>query len=250
MWGGEWEVRWFESIDSTNSYLMAEARAGAAEGTVAVADHQRAGRGRLGRRWESPAGASLLASVLLRPTFDQAELHLCSAAVALAAADACGEVAGVVPMIKWPNDLVVGGAKLAGVLAEADFTGPACSVVVGIGLNVAWPGPAAVAGTCLTDLAGRPVDRRQLLSGLLQALSPRRSLLDTAPGRRELASELRHRCATLGQRVRVELVGGAGDVRGVATGIDEAGRLSVTTPAGPRTVAAGDVVHLRPDQPD
>jgi BirA family transcriptional regulator, biotin operon repressor / biotin---[acetyl-CoA-carboxylase] ligase len=244
MWAGEWDVRHFDEIDSTNSYLRTEARAGVPEGTVAVADHQSAGRGRLDRRWEAPPGASLLVSVLFRPEFDPAELHLCTAAVALAAAEACRVVAGVGPVLKWPNDLLVGEAKLAGVLAEADFEGSACAVVVGIGINVAWPGPEGVGGTCLNDLAAVPVDRGELLDSLLAALSPRRALLDSAPGRRRVAAELRERCATLGQRVRVELPGEA--VVGLAQEVDDAGHLVVLTAAGPRTVAAGDVVHLRP----
>jgi BirA family biotin operon repressor/biotin-[acetyl-CoA-carboxylase] ligase len=200
------------------------------------------------RRWEAPPGASLLVSVLFRPEFDPAELHLCTAAVALAAAEACRRVAGVGPVLKWPNDLLVGEAKLAGVLAEAQFDGPAAAavtaVVVGIGLNVDWPGPAEVGGTCLRDLSGGPVDRGSLLDALLGALAPRRSLLDTEAGRREVASELRERCATLGQRVRVELAAEA--VVGVATEVDDAGHLVVRTADGPRTVLAGDVVHLRP----
>jgi BirA family biotin operon repressor/biotin-[acetyl-CoA-carboxylase] ligase len=244
MWGGDWDVRWFEEIDSTNSYLRTEARRGAPEGTVAVADHQTAGRGRLDRRWEAPPAASLLASVLFRPELDPAELHLCTVAVALAAAEACREVAGVGPVLKWPNDLLVGEAKLAGVLAEAEFAGAACIVVVGIGVNVAWPGPDGVGGTCLNHLAGEQVNRQELLDALLGALSPRRALLDDAGGRRRLAAELRERCATLGQRVRVELPAEA--VVGTATEIDDHGHLVVQTVAGPRTVAAGDVVHLRP----
>ncbi len=245
MWAGEWDVRWFESIDSTNSYLLAEARTGAPEGTVAVADHQRAGRGRLDRRWESPPGASLLTSILFRPDLDPAELHLCSAAVALAASAACRQVAGVSPLLKWPNDLMVGQAKLAGVLAEAEFAGATCAVVVGIGLNVAWPGPPAVRGTCLNDLRAAPVERHELLGALLHALAPRRGLLDHPDGRRELAAEMRRRCATLGQHIRVELA--AESISGIADEIDDAGRLVVETPAGPRTVTAGDVVHVRPD---
>ena len=80
-------------------------------------------------------------------------MHLCAGAVALAGADACREVAGVEPVLKWPNDLLVGGAKLAGVLAEAEFEGSDLSaVIVGIGINVAWPGPAEVGGTCLDDV--------------------------------------------------------------------------------------------------
>lgn len=243
MWGGTWDVRRFEEIDSTNAYLRAEARRGAAEGTVAVADHQSAGRGRLDRRWESPPGASLLVSVLFRPEFDPADLHLCTAAVALAAAQACREVAGVGPVVKWPNDLLVDQAKLAGVLAEADFDAGACALVVGIGVNVAWPGPPDVGGTCLDAFGAAPVDRSALLDALLGALSERRARLDSAAGRREVADELRQRCATLGQRVRVELPSEA--VVGQASSIDDAGRLVVQTAAGPRRVSAGDVVHLR-----
>jgi BirA family biotin operon repressor/biotin-[acetyl-CoA-carboxylase] ligase len=247
MWGGEWDVRWFEEIDSTNTYLRAEASRGAPEGTVAVADHQTAGRGRLDRRWEAPPGASLLVSVLFRPDFDPAELHLCTAAVGLAAAAACREVAGVGPVLKWPNDLLVGEAKLAGVLAEADFNGPGpdCAVVVGIGINLAWPGPDGVGGTCLDDLCGEAVDPKIVLDALLTALAPRRALLDSPEGRRTVAAELRERCATLGQRVRVELAAEA--VVGVATEIDDAGHLVVQTASGTRTVSAGDVVHLRPN---
>ena len=247
MWAGSWDVRRFDEIDSTNAYLHRQARLGAPEGTVAVAEHQSAGRGRLERRWEAPPGASLLASVLFRPEFDRAELHLCTAAMALAAAEACRRVAGVGPVLKWPNDVLVGEAKLAGVLAEADFdrgAGGAVVVVVGIGLNIEWPGPAGVGGTCLRQLAAAPVDRPALLGALLDALSARRALLDSAAGRREVAAELRSRCATLGKRVRVELAAEA--VVGVATEIDDAGHLVVWTSAGLRTVSAGDVVHLRP----
>jgi BirA family transcriptional regulator, biotin operon repressor / biotin---[acetyl-CoA-carboxylase] ligase len=244
MWGGIWDVRRFEEIDSTNAYLRREARAGAPEGAVAVAAYQSAGRGRMDRRWESPAGASLLASFLFRPEFDPSDLHLCTAAVALAAAEACRDAVGVGPVLKWPNDLLVGEAKLAGVLAEAEFVGASCAVVVGLGLNIDWPGPEGVGGTCLNQLSSAPVDRDLLLDTLLSALSSRRALLDDAPGRRAVAAELRQRCATLGQRVRVELAAHA--VVGVAVELDDAGHLVVQTATGTQTVAAGDVVHLRP----
>jgi BirA family transcriptional regulator, biotin operon repressor / biotin---[acetyl-CoA-carboxylase] ligase len=142
MWGGEWDVHRLDEVDSTNSYVRRLARHGAAAGLVAVADHQTAGRGRLDRRWESPPGANLLTSVLLRPACAAEDVHLCAGAVALAAVQACREVAGVEPVLKWPNDLLLGGAKLAGVLAEAEFAGSTLSaVIVGVGINVAWPGP-------------------------------------------------------------------------------------------------------------
>jgi BirA family transcriptional regulator, biotin operon repressor / biotin---[acetyl-CoA-carboxylase] ligase len=247
MWGGTWDVRRFAEIGSTNAYLRQEARRGAPEGTVAVADHQSAGRGRMDRRWEAPAGASLLVSVLFRPDFDPAELHLCTAALALAAVEACAEVAEVSPVVKWPNDLLVAEAKLAGILAEAEFESGHCALVVGLGLNVEWPGPPGVDGTCLRDVrpaGAAPVDRRLLLDALLGALSTRRGRLDSASGRLGVAAELRHRCVTLGRRVRVAL--GDGDVVGVAVDIDDAGHLVVQTDGGRRTVSAGDVVHLRP----
>ncbi len=247
MWGGEWQIRWLDEVDSTNTSVRDQARQGAAEGLVVVADQQTAGRGRLDRTWESPPGANLLASVLLRPQCEAADVHLCTEAVALAAADACREVTGVEPVLKWPNDLLVGGRKLAGVLAEAEFSGGTLvAVIVGIGINVAWPGPDGAGGTCLDDVGAtaQPVDRRVLLERMLGALGARRALLDDASGRRVLADEARRRCATLGQVIRVVLPGE--ELTGLAAAIDDEGRLVVETASGPRRVTAGDVVHLRP----
>ncbi|MGD0883039.1 MAG: biotin--[acetyl-CoA-carboxylase] ligase [Acidimicrobiales bacterium] len=265
------DVRRFESIDSTNRYLLDEARAGAAEGVVAVADHQTAGRGRLGRSWEAPAGANLLFSVLLRPTMEPAERHLATTAVALAAIDAIVALAAALDGsstdagqrgaagrigIKWPNDLVgPDGRKLAGILAEADLTsGSAASpapIVVGIGVNVNWPAvdedlPAELRGTAvsLRQLVGRPVDREALLSELLAALEPRVTALSTAQGRARLAEDFRSVCTTVGTRVRVELPDGA--FEGTATAVTSEGHLSVDTGQGIRTVVAGDVIHVRP----
>ena len=249
MWDGEWEIHWLDEVGSTNTYVRERARQGAPEGLVVVADHQTAGRGRLDRRWESPPGTNLLVSILLRPGCGSGDVHLCAGAVALAGADACREVAGVHPVLKWPNDLLLEGAKLAGVLAEAEFVGSSLSaVVVGIGINVAWPGPEEAGGTCLDDVGGtaQPVDRRILLDHLLGALAPRCALLERAEGLRTLADEVRGRCSTLGQEVRVMLAGE--QLVGRASSIDDAGHLVVETPSGTRAVSAGDVVHLRPHQ--
>ena len=118
--------------------------------------------------------------------------------------------------------------------------------MIGIGINVAWPGPAGAGGTCLDDLGGTapPVDRQVLLERLLGALAARRPLLDEPSGRAALADEVRRRCATLGQLVRVVLPGE--ELTGLAAAIDDAGHLVVETASGPRRVTAGDVVHLRP----
>jgi BirA family biotin operon repressor/biotin-[acetyl-CoA-carboxylase] ligase len=248
------EVRRFGEIDSTNTWLLAEARAGAPEGLVAVADHQSAGRGRLDRRWEAAPGAALLASVLLRPVLEPGALHLATALVALSALDACQRIAGVDVGIKWPNDLVVGDAKLAGVLAEADpsaggGTPGSVAVVVGIGLNIEPPGRAASSNAIsLAELVatggGSAVPSRDaLLSAFLRELERRRPELDDAEGRRALGSDLRRRCVTLGRAVRVELT--ASELVGTATDLTDEGALVVETNEGRQVVTAGDVVHLR-----
>lgn len=212
------DVRRFESVDSTNRYLLDEARAGAPEGVVAVADHQTAGRGRLGRTWEAPPGAALLCSVLLRPALPVERLHLAVAVVSLAAKDALGGV----PALKWPNDLLLGDLKLAGVLAEADLP----AVVVGIGINVTWAPPGAA---CL----GPDASRNSVLEGLLASL-------DALYGEWALVAErYRAECSTVGRRVRVELPNET--FEGVASQVTDDGHLVVDG----RVVTAGDVVHLR-----
>src|SRR4051812_11398972 len=139
------DVRWVDETGSTNADLLELARQGAPEGIVLAADHQTAGRGRQSRSWIAPPGSSLLVSVLLRP--DPSEVNRCTMALAGAATEAIETVAGFAPRLKWPNDLVWPGdgsgpdRKLAGILAEVDWSvsdaGPA--VVTGIGLNCNWP---------------------------------------------------------------------------------------------------------------
>jgi BirA family biotin operon repressor/biotin-[acetyl-CoA-carboxylase] ligase len=204
-----------------------------------VADHQSAGRGRLGRSWEAAAGSSLLTSILLQPALPPDRLHLVTAAVALAASDALGDVAGFTPDLKWPNDLLVADRKLAGVLAEVDLP----AVVVGIGINLNWDGPVPNGGIAANQVAGRPVDRDEVLTGLLEHLTPRLS------DWRAVGSEFRRRCATLGRAVRVELADET--FTGTASDVSDEGHLLVDVGMCLRTVTAGDVVHLRavPDIP-
>jgi len=222
------DIHRFATIDSTNTWVIGEARRGAAEGLVAVADHQTAGRGRLGRVWEAPPGANLLMTVLLRPTTP--DLHLAVAAVALAGRDAASSVAGVDCGLKWPNDLVLDdGRKLAGVLAETDGAG---GVAVGMGLNVAW---APEGAACL----GADVARDDVLDALLSSLGGR---LDA--GWPAVARAYREACVTVGRRVRVELVDGE-VFEGAAADVDDAGRLLVETSVCLRTIEVGDVTHVR-----
>ncbi|HTX01811.1 MAG TPA: biotin--[acetyl-CoA-carboxylase] ligase [Acidimicrobiales bacterium] len=246
-------VRRFDEIDSTNRYLVDEARAGAPNGLVAVAAYQTAGRGRLGRTWEAPPGANLLVSILVRPPKgDLAELHDCNIAVALGAADACREAAGIDPGLKWPNDLVVDGLKLAGVLSEAVPAGAA--VVVGLGLNVGWPpsgkpdpGAEPPDATSIARLAAGGARAHpttdEMLAGVLEHSARHLTDLLSVGGKERQIEEYRRRCVTLGRLVRVEEH--SGSFVGTAIGISDDGYLTVETGAGRRLVTAGDVVHLR-----
>lgn len=217
------DIRWLATVDSTNRYLLDLARAGAPEGVVVVADYQTHGRGRRGRTWEAPAATALLASILARPAALLPERRwLLTAAMALAAADACGQGADV----KWPNDLLIGRAKLGGILAEAD----AGAVVVGIGLNVSWCPPGAASLPPGTD-------RRQLLDRLLANLEGWWDRWD------DVFDAYARRCVTVGRRVQVSLTGAT--VAGRAVGIEPDGALRVATAAGvEETFLVADVIHV------
>ena len=141
------------------------------EGAVAVADVQTEGRGRLGRRWLAPAGTSLLVSILLRPRVDPARLPELTVVAGRACAEAIAEVTGLEPEVKFPNDVLVGGRKVAGILAEASEG----RVVLGVGVNVTQapgdlPPDARTPATSLAIEAGRTVDRAELLVALLDRL--------------------------------------------------------------------------------
>jgi BirA family biotin operon repressor/biotin-[acetyl-CoA-carboxylase] ligase len=233
----KFQIRRFDSLDSTNRYLLDEARAGAPEGLVAVADYQTAGRGRRGRTWVAPPGASLLVSVLLRPSLAPDRTQLVSITAGLAMADAVERVAGFLPDLKWPNDLVADEKKLAGLLAEADGD----AVVVGVGVNVEWhdfPSEVAETATACNLVAGRTVERDAILDAFLDGLATRHRDLEG------VVVDYRARLSTLGRRVRVET--GTGELTGTAVDVGEAGELLVDQDdAGRIAVHAGDVVHLR-----
>ena len=254
--GSLWrEVRVVTETGSTNADVLAMAREGAREGVVLAAEAQTTGRGRLGRRWTSPPGAGLTFSVLLRPYGVPAALLgwlplLAGAAVAAAVP----AVAAVEPSLKWPNDVLAGEAKLAGILAERSGS----AVVVGIGVNVSQdraelpPGATALllelapAGEAPPGVAGL---RTRLLTAVLGALSSRYLAWrdQFSPGDADacgLRQEYSGLCATLGREVTVTLPGGKG-IAGTAQGVDWAGRLEVSTAQGVVPVSAGDVVHLR-----
>jgi BirA family biotin operon repressor/biotin-[acetyl-CoA-carboxylase] ligase len=259
------DVRWAAETGSTNADALELARQGEPEGIVLVADHQRAGRGRQGRTWTAPPGASLLATVLLRPP--AAVLGATTNAMAVAAAEAVEAVAGFAPRLKWPNDLVWPGygsapdRKLAGILAEAEWPRGAsiadgwcppgraerAVVAVGIGVNVAWPADLpdelADVAVAINHVTGATVDREELLIALLTRLDHHYGHLLAGAGS-SVAAAWRERSATLGRPVRVDL--GTHDLEGIAVDVTEDGHLVVETSDGRRnTLAVGDVVHLQ-----
>jgi len=226
IWPDGWHVTVVPETGSTNADLLQAAAAGAPDRTVLCALHQTAGRGRLDRRWEAPAGANLLVSLLF--THAPADPHELVQRVALAAVDACGFLAGVDVHLKWPNDLLLDDRKLAGVLAQATTVEGRLAVVVGIGINVRWAPPEAA---CL----GEQHEPLQLLAALLRAF-------DALPA--DIVERYRERLATLGTAVRVHLPDG--EVEGRAIDVEADGRLVVLDACGiTHRFAVGDVVHLR-----
>jgi BirA family biotin operon repressor/biotin-[acetyl-CoA-carboxylase] ligase len=251
--GGLWRaLEVTERTGSTNADLLARARDGAPEGVVLVAEEQSAGRGRMGRTWVSPPRAALMFSLLVRPAaVPPARRGWLPLLTGVAVAEAVTATTGVTTRLKWPNDLLAGDAKLAGILAEA--VGDA--IVVGVGLNVSTeqaelppPGPGALPATSLRAAGAPATDREPLLLAILADFERwyqawRRAGGD--PDRSGLRAGYTACSGTIGRRVRAELPGRQ-LLSGLAVGVDSDGRLLVrASPGAEVPVAAADVVHLR-----
>jgi BirA family transcriptional regulator, biotin operon repressor / biotin---[acetyl-CoA-carboxylase] ligase len=228
-----------EEADSTNAEALRLASAGAPAGTIVVADTQTAGRGRLGRSWWSEPGTALLASWLLRPALEPERLPLLSLLAGVAAARAASAAGGITVGLKWPNDLVVGGRKLGGILSESDGKG---AVVVGLGLNVRqteFPDDLVSSATSIVEAGGRAPSRAWVLAATLSSFGAR---MDAPEG---ALDDYRAMCVSLGRVVRVELSSGDA-IEGTATDVTPSGALVVEGATGARIVSSGDVEHLRP----
>ncbi|NJP32709.1 biotin--[acetyl-CoA-carboxylase] ligase [Micromonospora thermarum] len=251
---------------STNADVAEAARTGEPEGLVVVAERQTAGRGRRGRAWQSPARAGIATSVLLRPGEAVADRGWPPAPpsaygwlpllAGVALVEAVARLAELEATLKWPNDLLLGDAKCAGILAEAvPGATPAtpAAVVLGIGLNVTLradelpENPTGLPATSLQLAGAAATDRDPLLRALLRSLATWYGRWRAAGGsavESGLHEAYLDSCATVGRQVRVLLPGG-GELTGTATGVDSEGHLAVTTPAGDHHLSAGDVLHLR-----
>lgn len=223
-----WRVQVVDRTGSTNADLLAAAAAGAPHRSVLAARHQTAGRGRLDRRWEAPPGVNLLVSLLF--TEVPAHPHELTQRVALAATEAIRRLSGLQPTLKWPNDLLLDGRKLSGVLAQMGGTATGHAVVVGIGVNVRWAPPDAA-------MLGSTFDPLDLLHEMLECF-------DELP--LDITARYRSELATIGQRVRVELPDGT-SIEGRAIDVEADGRLVVLDDCAiSHRFDTADIVHLRP----
>jgi len=227
------DVRWHASLPSTMDAASALAHEGARHGVVIVADEQTAGRGRRGTIWQSPPGAGLYFSFVARP--DNPALSLITLAAGVAVRDGVQSATGLAADLKWPNDLIVGPRKLAGILAEGISIGsPDQAVIVGVGVNVqpaAYPPEVAARAVSLEGELGRSIDRGLLLSEILIALWDR---LAQRPGDILQAWRAASPNAT---GTRVEWDGR----HGTTAGIDDSGALLVKTSAGIERIIAGEL---------
>jgi len=229
-------IEYHDTVDSTNETAVERARDDADEGYVVLADEQTGGRGRRRREWSSPSGG-VWASVVLRPELAPRDASLVTLAASVAVARAV-EAAGVDATIKWPNDVLVDGDKLCGILVEMQADAESVAhAVVGVGLNAnAKPDVPDASPTSLAEHVGE-VDRAALTADLLAELE------DAYEAGAEVVDDWRERTSTLGREVRVETPNET--VEGVAEAVDETGALRISTSDGERVVTAGDCVHLR-----
>ncbi|MBE0415966.1 MAG: biotin--[acetyl-CoA-carboxylase] ligase [Dehalococcoidia bacterium] len=233
-------ILYYPVTSSTMDMAKQVIRDGAEEGTIVIADRQTAGRGRLGRKWLSPPDSSILLSIILYPKLD--ELLRLNMAACLAVAQSIEKATGLEPTIKWPNDVLIKGKKVSGILIESDFQGGSVSyAIVGIALNVNLD-PSSIpeiseTATSLKEVLGQEVSRLEILRCLLGEFEELyRALRRGEP----IDREWRRRLETLGKEVTVRC---GEDVReGYAESVDEDGNLLLRCPDGSLvTIAAGDV---------
>ncbi|MCC7077696.1 MAG: biotin--[acetyl-CoA-carboxylase] ligase [Acidimicrobiia bacterium] len=239
------DIRVFAEIDSTNAWLLARSAEGAADGTVAVADHQSAGRGRFGRKWEAPPGSALLCSALVRPRLAPDLVALTTLVAGVAMAGAVAGVSDLVVGLKWPNDLRLDDRKLGGILTEAiTASGEVEAIVIGCGVNLrdaSLPPEVADVATSL-EANGVTADRATLLQAYLRHLSDGVDALERGEVD-DLLVAYRDRCETVGRHVRA----GVGErvVEGEALRIGPRGDLVVAAGGVEHSISHGEVTYLR-----
>jgi len=234
-------THYLAQVGSTNDVAKALANEGAPEGTLVITDEQTAGRGRMGRRWLAPPNTALLMSLLFRPALRATESNRLTMVAGLATADAIEALTDLSVQVKWPNDLLIGGAKVAGILAESGLVGDELEyAVVGIGINVNMDEIPTdglfYPATSLLRETNRPVDRVALLRELVARLNGWYRLLHWS----KLDKAWSERMVTLGQQVT------AGEMEGVAELVDRTGALWVRQQTGWLVRLTAGEATLRP----
>ena len=242
------KVLHFDSLPSTNTEAARQAQEGAAEGVTIVAGEQTAGRGRLERRWISPAGSGLYASVILRPRFSASLWSLIPLMAALAVYDALTESCGLHADIKWPNDIIISGRKLSGILAETVDTPIGRAVILGMGINLttqSFPEELRDLATSVEEATGNRISVEVLLESLLTALSDRYHQLEDDSGRAQIVEDwMVHSSYARDKRVCVS--NHDEQLIGITRGLEQDGALRIETSTGEiRIVRAGDVTGVR-----
>ncbi|HEX2294073.1 MAG TPA: biotin--[acetyl-CoA-carboxylase] ligase [Actinomycetota bacterium] len=243
------ELQVHDAIGSTNDATLEWAADGAPEGAVVTADQQTQGRGRWNRSWSSPPGRSISLSLVLRPG-SREQAGLVTTLVGVAAADAIEAAAGIRCGIKWPNDVVAPGGKVAGILVESRSSGAEMGfLVAGIGVNVSWspeempPEIRAGASSLVAEGAG-PLPRYAVIAELLDAIERWYGRAGTASGRAEVVEAATVRSTILGRAVLLRGPDGTlTEARAVA--LAEDGALEVEVDGARRSVTAGEVERIR-----
>ena len=242
------KFHYFSEISSTNTHARSLAENGAGEGEIVIAEAQSAGRGRLGRRWSSPPYANLYFSLILKPKLAPAQVPQVTLMAAVALADTVAAFIPGLPMIKWPNDIIFDGKKLAGILTELSCDADRVNyVILGIGVNLNYPRetmPDEIRerATSVFELTHKTVRRESFLKGLIQALDRCYGELEVA-GFPAIAARWEARFGLRGRRVRVELLDQT--VIGQAKGIDRDGALVLEDDNGAlQRIVAGEVIPV------
>lgn len=239
-----------EAIDSTQRLAAELAAEGAREGDAVLSELQTAGRGRMGRSWHSPPGKGLWCSIILRPSLPLTQAPLLTFLAAVAVCRSIRRSAGVPAMIKWPNDILVDGKKVCGILLESHAEGEHIRHVVagiGIGVNLEksdYPSELASIATSLRIEAGRPIDREALLADLMKELESLYELF-LAEGFQPIRALWEALNCTVGRQIRVREA--SGTVEGTAEGMDPDGGLVVRLSDGSTVkLFSGDIQHAEP----
>jgi len=241
-------IHYFKEIESTNTKAKELAYAGASEGTLVIAERQTGGRGRREREWFSPYGG-ICFSLILRPQISPLEISRITLLAGVSAVQAIEKISGFESEIKWPNDVLVNGKKVVGILTEMETEADTIHfVVLGIGINANieaadFPQGLRESATSLRIILGKKVDRRQLAGYLLKKLEDNYNQLENN-NFSDILRSWKRSSAILGFRVRVETVGRA--IEGKAVDVNDQGALIVETDSGAtETIWSGDVVSLR-----